>query len=208
MKKRLITLMLALSLAFALAIPAGAAVVDAMVPTDVPEPTVVTDKPELYLDYMEFYNNQEYYKNLVLTEDYRLFINVGEEYADMEYARIMDGADEVDTLTSNVLTRGTSIPDDEWNINTKGTYHFTVDTDAPTIYTKYYFTGANAYLLTVFNPYNSSGGATIYGAIGSPLKVNAFFGTVIQKYSSLMGSRFYVGFHKPAHISGSIEKAS
>ena len=71
----------------------------------------------LYVDdYMEFYENQDYYMDLVDNQHYVLVIDVPDEYLEMEKTRIAGGA-EVNALTEGPTTRGTSVPTRAWNVN-------------------------------------------------------------------------------------------
>lgn len=71
---------------------------------------------ELKLEYMEFYENQEYYKTLAKNEGYRLVISVGKEYEDLETARLEAEAQEIDELVPGTMARGTEVPTKKYNV--------------------------------------------------------------------------------------------
>jgi len=180
-------------------------------PKSTTSPTVVPVKgPELHLEYTEFYNNQDYYMDLVRNEDYVLYIDVGEENLETEIARLTDGA-TVDRWEPS-LSRGTNPPSKGYNIVSEGTYHFSVDTPRSRIYSNYYFVGASSYIVSMTNTSNvtPAGG----GAINAmPYSFTAGTHTTVQKFNviSLPGmvataTPFSFFCNGPTYVYGTVEK--
>ncbi len=167
----------------------------------------------LYVDdYMEFYENQDYYMDLVDNQHYVLVIDVPDEYLEMEKTRIAGGA-EVNALTEGPTTRGTSVPTRAWNVNTNGTYSFSVSTAKTPIYTNYYFVGANAYRMSVLNTSNVvPAGAYVYGYSSGRKFVETYSSktsTVVYSFPiANPNSHFYVCFLAPSYLMGSISVAN
>lgn len=195
--KRLISIGLAIG---CLTTCIGAANVESVDPT--------ADKTELYLDYPEFYANQQYYKDLARTENYRLIIHVGEEYAELEEARIAEESTTVNQLVENPKTRGANPPTREWNILDNGTYNFEGIADYSPVYTNYYITGWTSYEVSVYNnwdKYTAIGFAyNVRGANGARSFVCLPESTVIEYFPANSTSHFYLSFDEPADVEGYI----
>ncbi|MCI5498552.1 MAG: hypothetical protein MR419_03350 [Clostridiales bacterium] len=160
-------------------------------------------------DYMEFYNNQDYYINWARENGYSLFINVPSEYLEIEKERVL-GENYASELLTGIATRGLSAPTAIWNIAQKGKYSFVVETAASKIYTNYKFTGKTFYTLTTSNTSNVSSGGTAYGVVGGPKSFSTVpnsTGTSINFFSTsnLTSSPIYFCFNAPAYLFGSIE---
>lgn len=104
-----------------------------------------TDSMELHVEYMEFYNNQQYYKDLAKNEGYTIIINVGEEYADLENERIANEAVQIDELVSEKQTRYGTPPTQPWNVLTQGTKGFSGTATNSICYTKFLYCGCTSY---------------------------------------------------------------
>ena len=167
-----------------------------------------SSEPVLRLEYMEFYNNQDYYMDLVREEGYCLYIDVNEEYREMELARITEGTEKINELTAPV-TRGSSVPNKEWNIVQKGKYSFRVDTASTQVFTNYYFTGASTYVVTMTNISNVvPAGGCAYNTVTGTSPFGGSSGTVIKRFAARSSSaHFYMHFSAPSYIIGSIEKS-
>ena len=74
---------------------------------------------ELHLEYMEFYDNQDYYKNLARNQGYRLVISVGPEFEELEEARIRADNSEFDGLVPAQISRGVDVPTRKHNVAKK-----------------------------------------------------------------------------------------
>lgn len=158
-------------------------------------------------DYMEFYNNQDYYIDWARENGYSLFINVPDEYMEMEKQRIL-GDDYAGEVLTGMVTRGLKAPTAVWDISKKGKYEFSVESSASKIYTNYKFTGQTTYCMTTLNMSNVSSGGTAYGVIDSRKTFSTFgSGTVINFFhtSTLSPTPFYVCFNAPAYLVGSIQ---
>ena len=157
-------------------------------------------------DYMEFYNNQDYYNNWAFSNGYSLAVNVPSEYMDLEIERIV-GNSTIHELSSEPLTRGLSIPTATWNLSEKGKYSFSVESAASPIYTNYKFTGTHAiHVLTTLSISNRSAGGTAYGVDGGPQDFSTSTGTSISTllFTSEYNYSFYLRFNAPAYLIGSI----
>lgn len=158
-------------------------------------------------DYMEFYNNQDYYIDWARENGYSLSINVPDEYMEVEKQRIL-GDDYAGEVLTGMVTRGLSAPTAVWDISQKGKYEFSVNSSASKIYTNYKFKGQTTYCMSTLNMSNVSSGGTAYGVIGGPKTFSTFgSGTVINFFntSTLASSSFYVCFNAPAYLVGSIQ---
>lgn len=162
---------------------------------------------ELHLDYLEFYENQEYYDNLARTEGYRLVINVGEEYAALEEARIASESGSIHDLISTT-TRGANVPTQGWNIANKGPYSFKGTAQFQPIYTDVYVTGYTSYKVTAYNKSNARTPAQAWGVSGGfePFSCPAH-STVIEYFVPVSSSsHFYLKFFPYVDVTGTIAK--
>lgn len=71
--------------------------------------SVFSENKYIYTDYEEFHANRAYYDTLLL-EGYTICVDVGEEYADAEIARLTPPAEKLHTLLPSSLARGPSVP--------------------------------------------------------------------------------------------------
>ena len=168
-----------------------------------------TDSMELHVEYMEFYNNQQYYKDLAKNEGYTIIINVGEEYADLENERISIEATQSDELVSGKQARDASVPQDEWNVLTQGTKGFSGTATNTICYTVYKFYGCTSYEVSIYNssPYNTL--KYRFYNTGDDATYSLSTGTSIIKYVPLnSNTRFYLGFYAPGQATGYIAQDS
>lgn len=215
MKKRFTTLALAMLLACSLAIPAGAATTE--------NSTVTTPSGQivLELDYMDFYQNQDYYMNLVYEKDYTLHFNVPEEYQELEDARQAEAANVVGELMTGpegngIVTYDTKVPTEAHNIATQGTYKYEATATYSDIYTNYYYIGSSWYVVTVNNrnydttamlrvtAYNVYADATMYYTNGTTIHKYTMSGTG----ATANMKHFYLKFHAPVKADGTIARGS
>lgn len=206
MKKSIFSFLLLLSLAFSLSIFAGASVEN---------PEAISDGEEIVLEIecMDFYNNQDYYMNLVQEKNYTLHFDVTDENRDFVLAKMAEGASEAADL-SPIMTRGLSAPTQGHNINT-GSLTFNGDADYSDLYTNKYCTGADRYVVTLLNDTYGAQNLTVtaynvlrpyqitYFPAGVTVKTYLMSGTT---YSAAIQQHFYLKFHAPVHVAGTIEK--
>lgn len=165
----------------------------------------------LHLEYMEFYNNQEYYKEFARTNDYTLIISVGEEYIDLETSRIYGSNSKDRTITDNeIVPYGSSAPTDPWNCYLKNKRPFNTDNANSTVYMEFYVIGGTTYEVSCTNLYdhqsitykthgNSSGTQTISVPKSS---------TVIKYFAVDTDSTpFYLSFPAPSRTRGYVDCA-
>lgn len=166
-----------------------------------------SDSMELYVEYMEFYDNQQYYKELAKNEGYTIVINVGEEYADLENERIANEAVQIDELVSGMQARDASVPQEEWNVLTQGTKGFSGTATNTICYTKLKYYGCTAYEVSI---YNSSSYNTLnyrFYNTGDSTTYSLSTGTSIIKYVPLNPeTRFYLGFDAPGQATGYVAR--
>ena len=103
----------------------------------------------LKLEYMDFYENQDYYMDLVRDKDYTLCIDVPEEYQELEEARIAEGANDTDEMVPDIA-RGAGIPTVGHSI-LQGSYTFKGEATYTNLYTEKYVYGNTQYIVTVNN---------------------------------------------------------
>lgn len=94
---------------------------------------------------MEFYNNQQYYKDLAKNKGLTIIIDVGEEYADLESARIANEAAQNNQLVPVVQPRTGDIPTSEWNILQQGKKDFRGTATNTICYTSFKYWGCTSY---------------------------------------------------------------
>ena len=166
-----------------------------------------TDSMELHVEYMEFYNNQQYYKDLAKNEGYTIIINVGEEYADLENERIANEAVQIDELVSEKQTRDGTPPTQPWNVLTQGTKGFSGTATNSICYTKFLYCGCTSYEVSI---YNSSPHNTLYFRFyntGDGTTYSLSTGTSVIKYVALNPeTKFYLGFDAPGQASGYVAR--
>lgn len=160
---------------------------------------------EIHVDeYMDFYNNQQYYKNLV-AQGYTVIVNVGEEYAEMEEARIEAESNEMDELIES-KGRGTSVPTARWNINTEGKYSFSGSAAYSTLYLGYLIYGHDGYGTTVYNK-SETNTLTVnaHGCISERSFTVDPLTSRLEKFTMFSASNnFYLSFNAPSYFSGTI----
>ena len=165
------------------------------------------DSMELYVEYMEFYNNQQYYKDLAKNEGYTIIINVGEEYADLENERIASEAIQIDELVSGKQARDGSIPTREWDILNQGTKGFSGTATNSTCYTEYEYYGCTAYEVSIYNSSSHNMLYYIFYNTGNNSTYSLSAGTSVIKYVPLNPeTRFYLGFDAPGQVTGYVAR--
>lgn len=204
MKKKMMSMCLALSLVFALAIPAGATV----------EGSINTDYKEvvLELEYMDFYENQEYYMSLVCDKNYTLHFDLNDEYRELEQARLAESVSAVDEMQPS-MTRGTSVPTQAHDIR-KGKLSFAGEAVYSDLYTNYYCIGSSWYVVSLINDdadYRPLR-VTAYNVLSSQTTTSFPAGGTIKKYTmtgtgaTAPSKHFYLRFSAPVNVSGTIER--
>lgn len=212
MKKRFVTLVLALVLACSLAIPVGAVVAQ--------EPTTAapSERIVLELEYMDFYENQDYYMSLVRDKDYTLHFDVPEEYQELEDARQAENGTAVQALVpgpeaGDIVPYGPTVPTVAHNISTQGTYSFNGEAAYTDLYTNRYFIGSAWYIVTVNNHNHTNELLTVtaYNVISKGTMAYKE-GTTIEKYTmsgtgaTANTKHFYLKFHAPVNVTGTIAR--
>lgn len=191
-----------------------------------------SDAPVLELEYMDFYENEDYYMNLVEEKGYILHYNVPAEYDELECERIAKNAAENTELVPS-LTRGTSAPTK--GVSTTGgglRYSFAGHALYSTLYTDTYYTGATHYVVNFYNRNYlledmgiSNGGnlslqVRAYNVVSS--MANKTIGNTgnpngtgyVVKYAmngnsvTAKNARFYLSFSAPVYAAGYIRGSS
>lgn len=204
--KKIILLCLMFILAFALAISAGATEGE-------PETTVSEEGPVLVLEYVDYYENEDYYLSLVDDKNYTLRIQANEEQQELERAKMLEKASCVDELCP-VIARHAYVPTQGWDIVSKGTYTLEGLSSTSALYTNYYFTGSSWYRLTVLNCNESSPtGITAYNVLSSQTTTTCRAGEILKKKYTMSGTgatantkHFYLRFSAPVNMTGTIER--
>ena len=161
------------------------------------------DSHNLYVEYMEFYNNQQYYIGLARDAGYTIIINVGEEYAELEEQRIKNEASVVDELVPGGITRDGNPPTNLWNVLEEGAKGFSGSATNSTLYTSYKYWGCTSYLVSIYNksPYN-----TLYYQFhntGDDKQYSLSSGTSVIKCIPLNPTTsFYLSFKHPCVVEG------
>lgn len=206
MMKRILCPVLVLSMAISLTTFAGAS-------SEMTTPAVEGERV-LELEYMEFYNNQDYYMSLVEEEDYTLHFYVEEEYRELEAARQAESVNCTDELQP-IMTRGTNPPTKEHKIF-KGALSFSGKALYSNLYTNYYCTGSPWYNVTINNYRQGNQMLTVkaYNVLSSQTTTAFRAGTTIKKYTMAgighvpVQNHFYLCFYAPVDVSGTIAKAN
>lgn len=196
--KRIISLAIVLTVILSCAVPCSARDLDAK-----------SSNNELHLEYMEFYNNQAYYKNLARTQGYTLVISVGEEYEALEAERIRasvqsNNDDKADDIMS---TRGVKIPTQKYNVITKGKYEINGTSVKDTLYTEKAFYGTTSYEVSIHSRYPRKS-EIWFKCYTHGLDKDTNFavgpGSTVIKYltTSLEENRFYLEFSAPVNVDG------
>ena len=184
----------------------------------------VSNNPEntemdLHLEYMEFYNNQEYYKNLAKTQGYTLIISVGEEYAQMETERInaaVQQNDEVLPATdAPISTYGVEVPTSKHNVSWWGKYKIDGLSVQSTLYTEKKVYGVTDYEFSLYNRYDEDSDLTFKVTThGFNKSGDDYFyvdpgETVIRYYqTSKTSDTAYLEFRAPVNVEGYIQKGT
>lgn len=166
------------------------------------------------VEYSDFINNKVYYSQLV-NDGYTLIINVGEENAEKEQARIdalaAQADNGIDTLKPN-LERGANIPNSTWNIAKKGMYSFRGEAShGSSTYTANQFYGVTSYNISVYNAVSGELTVQVFDAVDDDYADFSFTvksgETVITGLSNKKTSdRFYLCFLGYANFSGYVEE--
>lgn len=192
--KRIVSIILALSTLILCAFPCYANA----------EP--IEDQVEyIYVDYDEFHGNREYYDTL-LWEGYAIIVNVGEEHADEEIARLTQPSTTLHQLVPS-LARGTTPPTADYNVHNNPHYHFTCNANYDYLYTNYKFYGCEVYLIDGFNAnYNNKlrirAFSTSQGTIDFSVPARSSIYKVIGTGSA--SQRWYPMFYAPSDAYGEI----
>lgn len=163
----------------------------------------------VYVEYLEFYDNEQYYKDLAKNDGYTVFIHVGKEYAEIEMQRLKSVAECSNRLIGNTQARGSSVPTDTWNIHTQGAYFLEDPSTAVTsvLYTNFKIYGCEAYEASIFNEYDHTS-ITYYmhGHSSGPNSVTVPPLTrALNYYGTGDSSQYiYASFSPPVCVSGFI----
>ena len=168
---------------------------------------------KLELEYMEFYNNQEYYKALARNEGYTLIISVGEEYEALETARLKAEAQEIDELIPGNKTRGTTVPTSKYNV-AKKQYTISGHSVQSTLYTQKKVYGAINYEMSIHNKYSATSGLTLKVTTDGFIQSGDMYffvdpGKTVLKYGSThhTSDLVYLAFRAPVSVDGYIKNA-
>ncbi len=129
----------------------------------------ITEDKVIELEYPDFISNEDYYRTLAKEEGYILDIEVPEEYADEEAARIEEMSENTDAATFD-LTRSQAKPTKKWNILTDGKYNLSaVNNVSVTLYSQYLFTGWTSYEVSIYNERKDNHDFTVKAYENKPL---------------------------------------
>lgn len=159
----------------------------------------------VYVDYDEFHSNREFYDSLLL-KGYAIIVNVGDEYAEEEIARLTPSSSAVHQLVPG-LSRGTSAPTAEYHVHYNSNYHFSCNAQYDLLYTNYKFYGCEAYLIDGFNTSYSNNLRirvfnTSQGTIDFTVPARSSIYKVIGTGSS--SQRWFPMFYPPSEAYGEI----
>lgn len=165
----------------------------------------------LNLEYMDFYNNQDYYRTLARENGYTLVISVDDEYIELEKERISsNNSKNRAVVDSDIIPYGSSAPTTPWNCYEKNKRTFSTDNANTTVYMNYYVIGSTTYEVSCTNLYshaaitykthgNSSGTQTVSVPKSS---------TVIKCFSvDTDRTPFYLSFPAPSRTEGYVDCA-
>lgn len=177
----------------------------------------------LELDYMDFYENEEYYMNLVIEKDYILHFNVPDECRELERER-RERNKRVEQVNGEFigLTPAISRYDYIPTIGihtTPGTgqsFHVKGNSSLVTLYTNNYYTGSTHYIFDFENTNYTNVKLHIkaYNVIDSQSSKYFSSGSYVIKYTMKGNSttakqqRFYLQFDPPVHAEGDIIPSS
>lgn len=214
MKKCLSTFISAVMLLMLLPIRAQAAEIKTTPPCEFADTCSAANGKELHLEYMEFYNNQGYYKSLAKKLGYTLVISVGEEFEKLEQQRIFEESQQpVRSIDEEVApsTRGVSIPTKKYKIT--DTNQYTIDGHAvqSTLYTEKMVYGVTGYEVSIHNRYEKDTGLTLEVTTHGFLNNDYFYvdpgKTVIRYYTThATTDTAYLEFRAPSAVDGYIKK--
>ncbi len=161
----------------------------------------------LHVEYPDFYNNQQYYINLAAFHGYTIYVNVGQEYSEVERNRIESKSASTHVLRDQ-FTRGISEPTEPWNCRIKNELSFDTHNVTSARYTDYYVYGSLAYVVSVYNRYDHC--SITYVPHGHKSDVQSVevpaSTTVIQYFGTEQTSdHFYLGFRPPCSCEGYID---
>ena len=159
----------------------------------------------IYVDYDEFYDNRAFYDAMLL-QGYAIIVNVGEEHADEEIARLTQPSTTLHQLVPS-LARGTTPPTTEYHVHYNPNYHFTCNAQYDLLYTNYKFYGCEVYLIDGFNAhYNNNLRIRVFntsqGTIDFYVPPRSSIYKVIGTGSS--SQRWFPMFYPPSEAYGEI----
>lgn len=200
--KRILSLVLVLTAILSCAMPCSATEFDAK----------STDN-EIHLKYLEFYNNQAYYKNLARTQGYTLVISVGEEFEALETERIHESvrsnsdADDMENTEDIASPRGVNIPTRKWNVVDDGKYEIDGLSVQNTLYTQKKFCGATSYEVSIHNRYSKDSHIWFHcytHGLSQDTNFAIEAGKTVIKYltTSSTENNFYLEFSAPVNVDG------
>lgn len=167
----------------------------------------ITSK-ELHIEYMDFYNNQEYYEDLVANQNYIIYISIGEEYIDLERSRIQSHTESNSQFHSDSVARGTSKPTASFNVHNLGTKPVGGSNVNSYLYSEVTFTGCVAYTISITNLYDHR--SITCDPVGNTSGPDTFtvpaLHTVLANIGTGDASReFYLKFPPPAWFEGYVK---
>lgn len=190
--------------------------------TEIPEATTPAEPPILELEYMDFYENEDYYMNLVIEKDYTLHYNVPAEYEELERARIAKDADTPNGIDLySIMSPGDYPPTVEKKTVPGTKYYFNGESHYGDRYTLNYYTGATHYVASIHNANSTNSSAQnlklhviANGVIPSQSSKYYDEGTTVTKYTmsgnevTAKKGHFYLCFKGPMTADGYIMPSS
>lgn len=163
---------------------------------------------ELHVEYMDFYNNQEYYEDLVANQNYIIYINIGTEYIDLERSRIQSQTVSNSQYYPDIVARGTSIPTSSFNVHKLGTKNVNGSNVNSYLYSEVTYTGCVAYTISITNLYDHR--SITCDPVGNTSGPDTFtipaLHTVLANIGTGDASReFYLKFPPPAWVEGYVK---
>ena len=112
--------------------------------------TLETDSSSVYVEYEDFFANEDYYHNLAKEEGYTIYIHIDEDHEEDILERLSN-YNNSGTLIGDNTTRGLNMPTDIYNVAEQGVYGIDGWANSGTLYTEYKFTGIKGYGVAVYN---------------------------------------------------------
>ena len=177
-----------------------------VVPT-VGKASEIEESKDIYVEYLEYYDNEEYYVNLAKNYGYTIYIHVGEEHAEEEAARFGISEESLNKNGEEIEPRGLSIPTSLWDISSQGKDDIDGFSNSTPLYTEFKYYGITHYGVRLYN-YSTTNTLTCvpsnFYEFGDTFTLEPRYSVLKFMTAYNTNTKVYLKFFAPCYVKGYI----